>query len=205
MTTLPISHPDFVPHRDVERVWAGKDRHYATKTTVPYDRTRAQKQMETDGMPASESVLARAITAYGPHGRIIRGLIPNWPIGKFQERPWVVAQRLAAQGDQIQDEVRRIRTNHGELEAQTMAVVDNLIMRVEAVRDQVEGQDGLLEEQQNLLSLLHLVKRAAGYASIAAAIAVNAFVVLDVVSDGKLDQHIAWCHVLLPSIQRIVV
>lgn len=190
MEHLPISDPKFTPPRDVERIWAGKDRHYATGTPVPYDRTRALKQMEQDGGAHSESVLSRAVTAYGPRGREIPGLIPKWPILKHQERPWVLAQA----NDSVREAAQTLRDARAEYRV-SRAVVDTLLDRAHAIENVVADE----EDSQQLLRLtrlLTLMREVMTNASGMAAMFGGAYLLLDVMSDGKLNSVIVWCHVL---------
>jgi len=159
-----FSGADWVPPRDVERVWKGKDKHYATNTFEPYDRPRALWYLKHDAAgPGSPSILDRAITRYGPNGRLESGLIPGWPIRREQQRPWLEKappEVLPQVGDQL------------------MCVVES-------------ADNG------------HVVLRIVKGLSLVAAVLLSMLTTLDVLSDGKLDGVITWCHLFGPDHFRV--
>jgi len=181
-----FSGPDWVPPRDVERVWQGKDRHFATGTTEPYDRTRALEQLKRDGGPSSPSVLDRAITAYGPNGKIIPGLLPKWPIAKEQQRPWLVAADPHPVELMPQDSDDPVL-----LVAKLEWLCNQLDAKVESDTTLSRQARAVAREVKRQLSRRGLDSAAA------AVMLLSAIRLLDALSDGKMDGVIAWCLLLL--------
>jgi len=183
-----FSGPDWVPPRDVERVWKGKDRHYATGTQEPYDRAHARAQLERDGLgPSSASVLDRAITRYGPNGTLIPGLLPGWPIRKHQERPWLVEP---------------ITPDLVQLMPQDTDDPSLLVAKLEWLCNQLDARvelDASLSRQARATAraVMRRLSRRGLDSAAAAVMLLSAFRLLDLLSDGKMNGVIAWCELLL--------
>jgi hypothetical protein len=172
-TTLPLfSGSTFIPPRDVERIWNGKDRHFAAGTTEPYDRVRCKKQLELDGGPASDSIIDRAVTRYGVHGRIQPGLLPKFPLLRDQQRPWLLP----------------------ELADEPTELLEKLLWLCDQLQQRVENEGDLLNRAR---AVLHVFDERFHGTAIVAATALGAFRLLDMLSDGKVDNVINWCRLLL--------
>jgi hypothetical protein len=185
--------PDWVPPRDVERIWKGKDRHYDTGTLEVYDRTHALWQLQHDEWPQkSESTLDRAIWHYGPRGIKIPGLVPKWPILRDQQRPWLEAS--------VRQEMNRTQELLDDLQEGDDPV--QLIGKLEWLCNQLDAK---VEEDARLSRQARAVARAIaerlaqrGFESAAAAaMLLSAMRLLDLLSDGRMDNVIAWCQLLL--------
>ena len=175
--TLPMfGGSEAGPPPIVARIWNGKDRHYATSTTQPYDRTMCQKQLCKDhGAPSSYSTIDRAHRDYGPHGKKVAGLLPEWPIARDQHRPWLsLGQDRVAQ----------------------MHVLDRPGGVGEIATLELNGHPQPVSIDEN--GIIRVLKQGTGGLAAAVALFLGAFGVLDLISDGKLDGVIEWCRLLLP-------
>jgi len=156
-----IGMPGFPPPPIVERIWVAKDRHYASGTSHPFDRHACHAQLQRDlGESNSLSTIDRARRTY-PH------LIPNWPIRRDQQRPWL--QPLdGVPVAPIPDDAPVIEIPLRNGQVMKAAVCGNGFLRV--------IEHGLCAVAAGMIA------------------AVN---VLDIASDGKADHIIRWCEVLL--------
>jgi hypothetical protein len=146
-------------------------------------------------MSASESTLNRAITRYGRNGTIIPGLIPHWPIGKYEERPWIVAQRERRQREALQ------RVPVDQPETVTLEVVNHFIDGLAATEP---TDQHLRDVKADVLELFRMVKKNASDVNNMAAVFVGGFVLLDVFSDGRLDNIVRWCK-LLAATRHVII
>lgn len=191
---VPMSHDPSFPPRDVERIWVGKDKHYRSGTSELYDRTRAMQHLQRDEYPQkSESVLDRAIWFYGEHGIKIPGLIPKWPIRPEQQRPWLSDKHDAA----LLEMEEAMALLDGSDDPQALCA--KLHWLCDELEARVDAEGALLNRAHELLDLVR--RGHPRELGAMAAMFVGAFRLLDVVSDGKMDGVVLWCHILGHHIQ----
>jgi hypothetical protein len=168
----PDMFPDLLPDI-VVRIWRAHLRHYRTGTHKVPSREELVRYLEADpGKPASAATIDRARRQY-PR------LLP-WPIRRGQQPPWLIDPSLLAE---YGAPVEVPATDH-----------------VRLVAFDEHGGATALEVVADEHGILRLVSRWRDHSAAFAAGMVGT-VMLDVMTDGRLDGIIRWCRILVKGIR----